>query len=254
LSPVSATEAQGARRRPAALQALGSLFFTAFLFAWTFCYAVVFVLACLTLPFPRRFPLARFWAATLLWVLKWSCALDYRVEGAPLPEGCHIALWKHSSSWETLAMMVLFPRQVWVLKRELLWIPVVGIGVQQMHAIAIDRKAGHTAVAQVVEQGKDRLAEGDWVMIFPEGTRMPPGETRRYGVSGTLLAAETGKLIVPVAHNAGHYWPRRGLMKKPGTVRVVIGAPVVAAGREARAVNEEIQAWVEATVARLMPR
>jgi 1-acyl-sn-glycerol-3-phosphate acyltransferase len=151
-------------------------------------------------------------------------------------------------------MMVLFPRQVWVLKRELLWIPVVGIGVRQMHAIAIDRKAGHTAVAQVVEQGKDRLAEGDWVMIFPEGTRMPPGETRRYGVSGTLLAAETGKLIVPVAHNAGHYWPRRGLMKKPGTVRVVIGAPVVAAGREARAVNEEIQAWVEATVARLMPR
>ncbi|HYB65230.1 MAG TPA: lysophospholipid acyltransferase family protein, partial [Steroidobacteraceae bacterium] len=101
--------------------------------------------------------------------------------------------------------------------------------------------------------GKDRLAEGDWVMIFPEGTRMPSGETRRYGVSGTLLAAEAGKLIVPVAHNAGHYWPRRGLMKKPGTVRVVIGAPVVAAGREARALNEEIQAWVEKTVKALEP-
>jgi 1-acyl-sn-glycerol-3-phosphate acyltransferase len=82
---------------------------------------------------------------------------------------------------------------------------------------------------------------------------MPPGETRRYGVSGTLLAAETGRFIVPVAHNAGHYWPRRGLMKKPGTVRVVIGAPVAAAGREARAVNEEIQAWVEATVKALAP-
>jgi len=196
---------------------------------------------------------ARGWAATLLWVLRWSCGLDYRVEGAPLPEGCHIALWKHSSSWETIAMMVLFPRQVWVLKRELLWIPVVGIAVRQMHAIAIDRKAGHTAVAQVIEQGKDRLAEGDRVMIFPEGTRMPSGETRRYGVSGTLLAAEAGKLIVPVAHNAGHYWPRRGLMKKPGTVRVVIGAPVVAAGREARALNEEIQAWVEKTVKALEP-
>ena len=253
MSAAGPKEAQPGRRRPAALQLLGSLFFTAFLFAWTFLYAIPFVLACLVLPFPRRFPLARGWAASVLWVLRWSCGLDYRVEGAPLPAGCHIALWKHSSSWETIAMMVLFPRQVWVLKRELLWIPVVGIGVRQMHAIAIDRKAGHTAVAQVVEQGKDRLAEGDWVMIFPEGTRMPAGETRRYGVSGTLLAAETNKLIVPVSHNAGHYWPRRGLLKKPGTVRVVIGAPVTAAGREARALNEEIQAWVEATVRRLTP-
>jgi 1-acyl-sn-glycerol-3-phosphate acyltransferase len=253
LSPVSPSEAPGARRRRGALQALGSLFFTAFLFVWTFCYAIVFVLACALLPFRRRFPLARFWAATLLWVLKWSCGLDYRVEGAPLPEGCHVAFWKHSSSWETLAMMVLFPRQVWVLKRELVWIPVVGIGVLQMHAIAIDRTAGHSAVAQVIEQGKDRLAEGDWVMIFPEGTRMAVGETRRYGVSGTLLAAETGRLIVPIAHNAGHYWPRRGLMKRPGTVRVVIGPAVAAAGREARALNEEIQAWVEATVKGLAP-
>jgi len=253
LRTTTSNEAHRGRSRPAALQALGSLFFTGFLFVWTFCYAVPFVLACLALPFPRRFPLARFWAATLLWVLRWSCGLDYRVEGAPLPGGCHIAFWKHSSSWETMAMMVLFPRQVWVLKRELLWIPVVGIGVRQMHAIAIDRKAGHSAVAQVIEQGKERLAEGDWVMIFPEGTRMPIGETRRYGVSGTLLAAAAGKLIVPVAHNAGHYWPRRGLMKKPGTVRVVIGAPVAAAGREARELNEEISAWVEATVKTLAP-
>ena len=248
MSQDRAAQIAGERRRPAPLQLLGSLFFTGFLFVWTFLYAIPFVLACAVLPFARRFPLARGWAATLLWVLRWSCGLDYRVEGAPLPEGCHIAYWKHSSSWETMAMMVLFPRQVWVLKRELLWIPVVGVAVRQMHAIAIDRKAGHSAVAQVIEQGKDRLAEGDWVMIFPEGTRMPPGETRRYGVSGTLLAAESGALIVPVAHNAGHYWPRRGLMKKPGTVRVVIGAPFAAAGREARALNEEIQAWVEATV------
>jgi len=148
-------------------------------------------------------------------------------------------------------MAVVFPRQVWVLKRELTWIPVVGWGIRQLHAIAIDRKSGHSAVGQVVEQGKQRIAEGDWIMIFPEGTRMQPGQTRRYGVSGTLLAAETGRLVVPVAHNAGDFWPRRGLLKKPGTVRVVIGQPIAAAGRDVREVNREVQDWIEATVARL---
>ena len=250
---MSADSEGAARRRPPALQFLGSLFFTGFLFAWTFLYAIPFVIACLFLPFPRRFALVRPYAGGVLYVLRLCCALDYRIEGEPLPEGCHIALWKHSSSWETMAMMVVFPRQVWVLKRELEWIPVVGWGVMLLHAIAIDRKAGHTAVAQVLEQGKERLAEGDWVMIFPEGTRMPVGETRRYGVSGTLLAQQNGRLLVPVAHNAGYYWPRRGLMKRQGTVRLVIGTPVSPAGRDVREVNEEIQAWIEATVHALAP-
>ncbi len=239
-------------RRPRLLQATGSVFFTGFLFAWTFLFAIPFVIACAFLPFPRRFALVRVYSGVLLWVLKWTCGLTYVVEGR-IPEGCHVALWKHSSSWETIAMMTVFPRQVWVLKRELVWIPVVGLGVKQMHAIAIDRKAGHSAVSQVVAQGRDRIAEGDWVIIFPEGTRMPVGETRRYGVSGALLAQATGTLLVPVAHNAGYYWPRRGLMKKPGCIRVVIGEPVSPAGRDVRAVNEEIQAWVEATVQRIAP-
>jgi len=238
--------------RPAALQFLGSLVFTGFLFAWTFLYAIPFVVLCALLPFPRRYPLARFYGRSVLAVLRFCCGLGYEVEGT-IPEGCHVALWKHSSSWETMAMMVVFPRQVWVLKRELVWIPVVGLGVLQMHAIAINRKAGHSAVSQVIAQGKERLAEGDWVIIFPEGTRMPAGETRRYGVSGTLLAKETGKLIVPVAHNAGYYWPRRGILKKPGVIRVVIGAPVSAEGRDVRELNEQIQAWIEATVERLQP-
>ena len=186
-------DAGASRWRIPAVQWVGSLFFTGFWFAWTFLYAIPFAIVCLVLPFPRRFALARVYATVVLWVLKWSCGLTYRIEGAPLPQGCHVALWKHSSSWETMAMMVVFPRQVWVLKRELLWIPVVGLGVRQLHAIAIDRSAGHSAVAQVIEQGKARLEEGDWVMIYPEGTRMPVGETRRYGVSVTLLAAERGR-------------------------------------------------------------
>ena len=238
-------------QRPRAVQFAGSLFFTCFLFVWTFLYAIPFVIACAFLPFPRRYALVRLYGGSVLWVLKWTCGLTYTVEGEPLPPGAHIALWKHSSSWETMAMMVVFPRQVWVLKRELVWIPVVGIGVRQMHSIAIDRKAGHSAVAQVVAQGKERLAEGDWIMIFPEGTRMAHGETRRYGVSGALLAQEAGCLLVPVAHNAGSFWPRRGLMKKPGNVRVVIGKAVAPAGRDVRAVNEEVQNWIEAKVREL---
>ena len=247
----AAPSAAGVGRRGPALQFLGSLFFTGFFLAWTFFYAIPFSIACLLLPFPRRFQLVRFYAACLLWVLKWSCGLDYRVEGEPLPPGAHVALWKHTSSWETVAMMVVFPRQVWVLKRELLWIPFVGQGVWLMHAIAINRKAGQSAVSQVIEQGQARLAEGDWVMVFPEGTRMAPGQTRRFGVSGTLLAAAADRLIVPVAHNAGKYWPRRGLLKKPGTVRVVIGRPVSPKGRDVREVNEEVQNWIETTLREL---
>jgi 1-acyl-sn-glycerol-3-phosphate acyltransferase len=252
LSAATPSATAGTRRRPALLQLLGSLFFTGFLFVWTFFYAIPFVLACAVLPFPRRFPLARVWAATLLWVLRWSCGLDYRVEGT-LPAGCHVALWKHSSSWETIAMMVVFPRQVWVLKRELLWLPFVGWSIRLLHAIAIDRGAGHNAVSQVVEQGRQRLEEGDWVVMFPEGTRMPAGQTRRYGVSGALLASQTGKLVIPVAHNAGYFWPRRGLLKKRGTVRVVIGPPIKAAGRDPRDINAEAQDWIEGQITRMVP-
>lgn len=236
------------------MQLLRSLIFTGFFLLWTFVYGIFFSIVCPFLPFPRRFALARIWGKVLLWTLKWTCGLDYRIEGLEnLPKGNHVALWKHSSSWETVAMAVVIPRQVWVLKRELTWIPFVGWGIRLLHAIAIDRRSGHSAVSQVVKQGKQRLAEGSWIVIFPEGTRMPPGETRRYGASGALLASEAGVLIVPVAHDAGRYWPRRGLLKKPGTILVSIGPPIVAAGRDARVINEEAQTWIESTLSRSAP-
>ena len=235
------------------MQLFRSLLFTTYMMASACVFGGVMALG-FWLPYPAQFAIARTWARILFWVLERLCGLKYVVEGRErIPPGNHIVMSNHTSAWETVAQFLIFPPQVWVLKRELLWIPVVGLGIRQLHAIAIDRKAGHSAVAQVVEQGKARLAEEDWVIIFPEGTRMPAGETRRYGVSGTLLASETGKLIVPVAHNAGFYWPRRGLMKKPGTVRVVVGTPVAATGRDVRVVNEEIQQWIEATVRRLGP-
>jgi 1-acyl-sn-glycerol-3-phosphate acyltransferase len=235
------------------MQWLGSLLFTTYLFVSTLLYAV-FVLAVSWLPEGKLYPVAQFWARNQLAVLKLLCGLDYRVEGLEnIPPGNHISMWKHSSAWETIAQMVIFPPQSWVLKRELMWIPVVGWAMRSMRPIAIDRKAGGSAVNQVLSQGKERLASGRWILIFPEGTRMPPGETRRYGVSGALLGSRTGKLIVPVAHNAGYFWQRRGLLKRAGIIRVVIGKPITTAGRDPRAINEEAQAWIESTVARLAP-
>jgi 1-acyl-sn-glycerol-3-phosphate acyltransferase len=229
------------------LQRIGSILFTSFFPLFTFGYAIFFVVACLFLPYRGRFELARVWARVVLFVLRWTCRLDYRVEGREhLPPGNHVALIKHSSSWETVAQALLLPPQVWVLKRELLWVPVVGWGIRQLRAIAVNRSAGSSAVRDVIEQGSARLAEGEWVVIFPEGTRMPPGETRKYGVSGALLAAETGKMIVPLAHDAGYYWPRRGFIKRSGTIRVVIGPPILASGRNPRDVSAEAQAWIEA--------
>jgi 1-acyl-sn-glycerol-3-phosphate acyltransferase len=230
-------------------QVLGSLLFTTMLFLSVAIYGFV---AFLCTPFGYRcsYWFARFWARWMLASLKLFCSLGYTVEGAEnLARDNTIVLMKHSSSWETIAQIRLFPRQAWVIKRELFWAPVLGWMLYFLKAIGINRRGGRSAVAQVIEQGKRRLEEGLWIIIFPEGTRVPAGETRRYGISGVLLAqAAGGRPVVPVAHNAGDFWPRRGLLKKPGTVRVVIGAPIPTAGREARDVIDDVRGWIEATL------
>jgi 1-acyl-sn-glycerol-3-phosphate acyltransferase len=229
------------------MQHLRSLLFTSFFWLWTLCYAIFFAIVAGLLPYRARFALARFWGNALLEALRVLCGLSYRVEGREnLPAGSHVALMKHSSSWETFAQTVILPPQAWVLKRELLWIPFVGWGIRLLRGIPIDRGAGGAAVRLMIELGKRRLAEGLWVVVFPEGTRMPPGETRRYGAGGAAVAVAAGALIVPVAHNAAYFWPRRGWLKRPGTIRVVIGAPIATAGRDVREINEEAQRFIEA--------
>ncbi len=235
------------------MQLLRSVLFTTLLFLGTLLYAVA-VLAFGWLPSQKLYVIARSWARVNLWLLDKLCGLSYVVEGVEnIPPGAHVSMWKHSSAWETIAQASVFPPQAWVLKHELMWIPLVGWAVRCLKPIAINRKAGATAVTQVVEQGKQRLAEGLWILIFPEGTRVAVGETRKYGVSGALLASKAGCKIVPVAHNAGYYWPRRGLMKKPGTIRVVIGPAIDATGREPRELNEEVRAWIEQKLAAITP-
>jgi len=235
------------------MQLLGSLVFTLYLFVSTFVLSIGVVLAAV-FPYRARYAVARFWASSIMWLLKHACGLDYAVEGREnIPADNHISMWKHSSSWETIAQVLVFPPQAWVLKHELMWIPIVGWAIRAMRPIAIDRGSGRVAVNQVIEEGKRRLAMGMWILIFPEGTRMPAGRTRKYGVSGALLATQTGRLVIPVAHDAGSFWPRRGLLKKPGTIRVVIGPPIDPRGLEPRELNERIQSWIESTVARLQP-
>ncbi|HET7812049.1 MAG TPA: lysophospholipid acyltransferase family protein [Steroidobacteraceae bacterium] len=229
------------------MQFLGSLVFNVLMWLWMLVFAFTYCVVTPFMPFRARFWLAGVMTRVIFFKLKWLCGLTYTVEGREnLPAGANVIFMKHSSTWETFAIMILFPPLVWVMKREILFIPFVGWGCVLARCIAIDRKAGASAVNQVLKQGKDRMERlGASVMVFPEGTRMAPGETRRYGSSGTLLAAQQGCKIVPVAHNAGYFWPRRGVLKKRGVIRVVIGPPIEAAGRDARQVNDEVQAWIE---------
>jgi 1-acyl-sn-glycerol-3-phosphate acyltransferase len=198
------------------------------------------------LPFPVRYRIIRQWARWQVVLLKVLCRLDYRVEGREhLPAGAAIIFSKHQSAWETIVYQEIFPQQTWVLKRELLWIPFFGWALALLRPIAIDRGSGGKAIEQVVAQGRDRLRSGIWVVVFPEGTRVAPGTRRRYGIGGAMLAAETGYPVVPVAHNAGSFWPRRGFFKRPGTVRVVIGPVIEARSKTAEEIRDLAETWIE---------
>ena len=234
-------------------QWLGSIVYTILLFLSVPIYSIVCI-GFRIIGYGASYAVALNWCRLQFALLRGLCRLDYSVEGLErLPASSSVVLMKHSSTWETMAQTLLFPQQCWVLKRELMWAPLLGWAIACMKPIAIDRKGGRAAVEQVMTLGRKRLEEGFWIVIFPEGTRVREGETRRYGLSGALLAQAAGRAIVPVAHDAGRYWPRRGLYKKPGTIRVVIGEPIATAGRDPRELTSEVQSWVEARLAEMAP-
>ena len=198
-------------------------------------------------PFRIKWGIAVTWARFCLWAGRFFCGLVVVTEGKEnIPSEPCVFLIKHTTALEAYWQIAALPPATWVLKRELLWIPVFGwaLGVV-MKSIAIDRRAGGPAVRQVIAQGTLKLAAGMSVCLFPEGTRMPPGETQRYGVSGAALAREAGCPIVPVAHNAGDFWPKRGLRKYPGRIRFCIGPPIDPGGRKPKETNLIAQEWVE---------
>ncbi|PCH62944.1 MAG: 1-acyl-sn-glycerol-3-phosphate acyltransferase [Gammaproteobacteria bacterium] len=198
------------------------------------------------LPFKWRYKLVSQWAISNLWLLKIICGIRYEVQGLDniSDEPC-IILCKHQSSWETLALQAIFPPQVWVLKRELLWIPFFGWGLASLNPIAIDRGAGRKALNQIIEQGQDRLSSGAWVVIFPEGTRIASGVMGKFGIGGARLAVETGFPVVPIAHDAGKAWPRHGFIKYPGVIKLVIGAKIATEDKTASDLNQQVFEWME---------
>lgn len=219
--------------------------------------AIYAPLALLTTPFPFawRYRFITQWGRFHVWLARRLLGIGYHVEGRNhLPQSPAIVLSKHQSAWETLAFQEIFPPFVFILKRELLWIPLFGWGLALLKPIAIDRDAGRRALDQVVSQGRARLEQGIWVVVFPEGTRVAPGHRRRYKSGGAALAAETGYPVVPVAHNAGVFWPKRSFIKKPGTIRVVIGPPIPTKGKSADEVLDQAEEWIEQTMARLEGR
>ncbi len=204
------------------------------------------------LPFKWRYAVVSQWAKLNIWLLAKICDLHLEVEGKEhIGEEPAVIICKHQSAWETLALQAVFPPQVWVLKRELLWIPFFGWGLASLNPIAIDRKAGRKALSQVIEQGLDRLSSGAWVVVFPEGTRVAPGRMGRFGIGGARLAVDTGYPVIPVAHDAGHYWPKRGFLKKPGTIRMVIGKKIDTSNADAGILNQQLFEWMQQQMTKL---
>jgi 1-acyl-sn-glycerol-3-phosphate acyltransferase len=214
------------------------------------------LLALLTFPFSAhtRYRIITVYNRLVIALAQGVLGIRYVVRGREnLPAGPAVVLAKHQSAWETVAFLMLFPPISPVIKQELLKIPFFGWGFRMINPIAIDRSAGREALKQIVVQGGEKLRQGFWVLVFPEGTRVAPGEKGRYGAGGARLAVDAGAPVVPVAHNAGEVWPRNAFVKRPGTVTVSIGPVIDSRDKSAAELTREVEAWIEDEMTRLPP-
>ncbi len=190
-------------------------------------------------------------ALVVLW-LRITCGIRFDVTGLEnIPDQPFVAVSKHQSSWETYFLQRSLRPVSTVLKKELLKIPFFGWGLTMTRPIAIDRSNPRKALRDVLEQGKKRLAEGNNILLYPEGTRTQYGDIGRYGRSGAALAIAAHVPLLPIAHNAGAFWPAHKFSKRPGTIHVVIGKPLFTEQMDSKQLTEQVQAWIESTVTAL---
>jgi 1-acyl-sn-glycerol-3-phosphate acyltransferase len=233
-----------------------SFVYYVYFFVSCICFGGAALLLCPVISYRGLSRVAQYWGKSNLFALRGICNLRYRVSGMEnLPALPTIVLCKHQSTWETIALRAILPiEQTWVLKKELTRIPVFGWALKCLAPIAIDRSAGPRAITTLLKIGKKSLAQGRWVVMFPEGTRVLPGQRGTYNLGGAFLAQRSGQKIVPIAHNAGEFWSRRSFLKSAGTIDLVIGPQITTDGKSALEINQDVEEWIEGIVASLPNR
>lgn len=200
-----------------------------------------------------RYALVAGFTGFIIQVLKWVCGINYQVRGLEnIPKDRNgVVLSKHQSIWETFYLPTIFHQAAIILKRELLWIPFFGWGLATVSPIAINRSKKSSAMEQIIKKGKQCLDAGRWILVFPEGTRIAYGKEGHYKAGGARLAVSTGYPVIPVAHNAGRFWSKRGFIKKPGTVQMVIGPLIETKNKTPDEVLTQVKEWIEGTVKKI---
>ena len=197
------------------------------------------------MPLKFRIGIVRLWIEVNLWALRFFCGLKFEVEGLEnIPADGFIVMSKHSSTWETIALQRFFEPLVWVVKRELTWVPFFGWALMALNAIALDRSTGSKAINQLIRNSQERMDQGRILLLFPEGTRVQPLQYKRFRIGGAIVSQRTGYAVVPVAHNAGEFWPRHSWIKWPGTIRVVFGKPIKPDGKSPDQIIAEVSSWI----------
>jgi len=207
-------------------------------------------------PYAKRYYLTSRWNVFVIWSARVICGIRYEVRGMEnLPDAPVVLLSKHQSAWETIFYLILMPRPlVFVFKKELTYVPFFGWGIALLRMIPIDRKKSRDAFAQVVTEGRKRLADGQWVIMFPEGTRIPVGQSGKYKHGGSRLAVETNTLVVPIAVNAGECWGKGSFIKTPGLITVSIGKPISPEGLEPVQLSQRVEKWIESEMRVISPQ
>lgn len=239
------------------MKILRSTLFMAYAIVWSVVTIPLVMFAALLMRGLWGYRAGRMWRLGIQWGVENLLGIRPKVVGLEnMPQEPCVILAKHQSAWETMTIQDTVPKGafcVFVLKKELLRIPFLGWGLAAMKMISIDRAAGKDALDQVVSQGRERLKQGFYVILFPEGTRVAPGQKKRYKPGGAYLATRVGCKVVPVAHDAGELWPRQAFLKTPGTVTISIGPAFDATGMSEAEVNQKAETWIEGEMRRISP-